>query len=84
MKQAYKLSISTKACHMCINMNLTQFYHVVFGTGTWDVLIEVVAAMQHAEGIVKREWLVGAVEISCVSRYPSLVSPPHSKLIPPK
>ncbi|KAJ7970794.1 Protein RST1 [Quillaja saponaria] len=39
--------------------------------GIWDILIEFVAALQHAEGVVKRQWLVDAVEISCVSRYPS-------------
>ncbi|KAM1491327.1 hypothetical protein PS1_023795 [Malus domestica] len=39
--------------------------------GIWDVLIEVVAALQHADGSVKRQWLVDAVEISCVSTYPS-------------
>ncbi|XP_068334570.1 protein RST1 [Pyrus communis] len=39
--------------------------------GIWDVLVEVVAALQHADGSVKRQWLVDAVEISCVSSYPS-------------
>lgn len=39
--------------------------------GIWDVLIEVVAALQHAEGIVKRQWLVDTVEISCITNYPS-------------
>ncbi|XP_031286525.1 protein RST1-like isoform X1 [Pistacia vera] len=39
--------------------------------GIWDVLIEVVAALQHADESVKRQWLVDIVEISCVSRYPS-------------
>ncbi|GLU02102.1 hypothetical protein SLE2022_193690 [Rubroshorea leprosula] len=38
--------------------------------GIWDVLIETVAALQ-AEGSVKRQWLIDAVEISCVSSYPS-------------
>ncbi|KAK4282352.1 hypothetical protein QN277_013739 [Acacia crassicarpa] len=41
--------------------------------GHWDVLIEVVAALHHAEGSIKRQWLVDAVEISCVSPYPSKV-----------
>ncbi|XP_028772347.1 protein RST1 isoform X3 [Neltuma alba] len=41
--------------------------------GLWDVLVEVVAALHHAEGSVKRQWLVDAVEISCVSPYPSTV-----------
>ncbi|XP_043808563.1 protein RST1 isoform X3 [Manihot esculenta] len=40
--------------------------------GIWNVLVEVVAALQYAaEGSVKRQWLVDAVEISCVSSYPS-------------
>ncbi|KAF2308489.1 hypothetical protein GH714_009954 [Hevea brasiliensis] len=39
--------------------------------GIWNVLVEVVAALQYAEGSVKRHWLVDAVEISCVSSYPS-------------
>ncbi|XP_048128123.1 protein RST1 [Rhodamnia argentea] len=38
---------------------------------TWNVLVEVVATLQHAEGSIKRQWLVDAVEISCVSTYPS-------------
>lgn len=39
--------------------------------GIWDVLIEVVAALQQAEGSIKRQWLIDAVEISCVSSHPS-------------
>ncbi|XP_044502428.1 protein RST1 isoform X3 [Mangifera indica] len=39
--------------------------------GVWHVLVEVVSALQHADEIVKRQWLVDIVEISCVSRYPS-------------
>lgn len=39
--------------------------------GTWGVLLEVVATLQHVEGSVKRQWLVDAIEISCVSSYPS-------------
>lgn len=31
-----------------------------------------VAALQYADGSVKRQWLVDAVEISCVSSYPSI------------
>ncbi|KAH9742397.1 protein RST1 [Citrus sinensis] len=38
--------------------------------GVWDVLIEVVAALQHAEEGVRRQWLVDTIEISCVSCYP--------------
>ncbi|KAG2261355.1 hypothetical protein Bca52824_068434 [Brassica carinata] len=37
----------------------------------WDVHVEIVAALYHAEGGIKRQWLVDAVEISCVSSYPS-------------
>ncbi|XP_020534243.1 protein RST1 isoform X3 [Jatropha curcas] len=39
--------------------------------GIWNVLLEVLAALQCAEGSVKRQWLVDAVEISCISSYPS-------------
>ncbi|KAI4306669.1 hypothetical protein L6164_029927 [Bauhinia variegata] len=39
--------------------------------GEWDVLVDVVVALYHAEGIVKRQWLVDALEISCVTAYPS-------------
>ncbi|KAK7266047.1 hypothetical protein RIF29_18686 [Crotalaria pallida] len=39
--------------------------------GLWDILVEVVAALHHAEGSVKRQWLMDAVEISCVSSFPS-------------
>ncbi|XP_038703770.1 protein RST1 isoform X2 [Tripterygium wilfordii] len=39
--------------------------------GMWDVLVEIVAALQLAEGSVKRQWLVDVVEISCVSSYPT-------------
>ncbi|XP_056169713.1 protein RST1 isoform X2 [Syzygium oleosum] len=38
---------------------------------TWNVLVEVVATLQHAEGSIKRQWLVDVVEISCVSNFPS-------------
>lgn len=41
--------------------------------GIWGVLTEVVAALQHAEVAVRRQWLIDAVEISCVSTYPSTV-----------
>ncbi|KAG5254553.1 protein RST [Salix suchowensis] len=37
----------------------------------WNLLVEVVAALQYADGSFKRQWLVDAVEISCVSSYPS-------------
>lgn len=38
----------------------------------WNLHAEVVAALQYADGSVKRQWLVDAVEISCVSSYPSI------------
>lgn len=41
--------------------------------GLWDVLCEVVAALQHAEISIKRQWLIDALEISCVSSFPSTV-----------
>lgn len=41
--------------------------------GLWDVLIEVAAALHHADGSVRRQWLIDAVEVSCVSIYPSTV-----------
>ncbi|KAK4774376.1 hypothetical protein SAY86_009311 [Trapa natans] len=37
----------------------------------WNVLIEVVAALGYAEGSIKRQWLVDAAEISCISSYPT-------------
>ncbi|KFK33679.1 hypothetical protein AALP_AA5G045700 [Arabis alpina] len=40
-------------------------------SGIWDAHIEIVAALHHAEGGIKRQWLLDAVEISCVSSYPS-------------
>ncbi|KAK7271652.1 hypothetical protein RJT34_27730 [Clitoria ternatea] len=39
--------------------------------GLWNVLFEVVATLQHADGSIKRQWLIDAVEISCVSSFPS-------------
>ncbi|KAK9067315.1 hypothetical protein SSX86_014641 [Deinandra increscens subsp. villosa] len=57
--------------------------------GIWEVLVEVVMALQHAEGSVKRQWLVSAAEISCVTNYPttamqfiSLLSGSLSKYMP--
>lgn len=41
------------------------------------MLIEVVAALQHAEESVKRQWVVDAVEVSCISSYPSTVGTKH-------
>ncbi|XP_058188186.1 protein RST1 isoform X3 [Rhododendron vialii] len=39
--------------------------------GIWDVLVDIVSALQHVEGRIKRQWLLDAVEISCVTCYPS-------------
>uniref|UniRef100_A0A7N0TGW4 DUF3730 domain-containing protein n=1 Tax=Kalanchoe fedtschenkoi TaxID=63787 RepID=A0A7N0TGW4_KALFE len=41
--------------------------------GAWDVLIEIVVALQHADSSCRREWLLDAVQMSCISRYPSMV-----------
>lgn len=55
----------------------------------WDVLVEVAAVLQHVEGSVKKQWLVDAVEISCVTSYPytalqflGLLSGSFSKYMP--
>ncbi|MCL7043378.1 hypothetical protein MKW94_013584 [Papaver nudicaule] len=37
----------------------------------WDVLVEVVAALQRADGSTQRKWLVDAMEISCMTSNPS-------------
>nr|CAD1842905.1 unnamed protein product [Ananas comosus var. bracteatus] len=37
----------------------------------WSVLVEVAAALSTAEGSIKRQWLLDALEISCVADYPS-------------
>ncbi|CAM8925250.1 unnamed protein product [Rhodiola kirilowii] len=41
--------------------------------GAWDVLIEFVAALQQADSSSKREWLLDVVQMSSISRYPSMV-----------
>uniref|UniRef100_A0A2P2K6W6 Protein RST1 isoform X1 n=1 Tax=Rhizophora mucronata TaxID=61149 RepID=A0A2P2K6W6_RHIMU len=41
--------------------------------GTWSVLVEIVAALQRGERSFKSQWLVDAIEISCISSYPSTV-----------
>ncbi|KAL5725459.1 hypothetical protein ACHQM5_008601 [Ranunculus cassubicifolius] len=41
--------------------------------GVWDVLVEVVSVLEHAEGNIKRQWLVDAMEIGSVTKYPSTV-----------
>ncbi|XP_010316299.1 protein RST1 isoform X3 [Solanum lycopersicum] len=37
----------------------------------WDALTEVSITVQHAEGNAKRQWLIEALEISCITRFPS-------------
>ncbi|XP_019185386.1 PREDICTED: protein RST1 isoform X4 [Ipomoea nil] len=37
----------------------------------WDALLEVTETLHYADGSVKRQWLVNAMEISCVSKFPS-------------
>ncbi|PNY07220.1 hypothetical protein L195_g003707, partial [Trifolium pratense] len=37
----------------------------------WDILLEVAAVLYHAEISFKRQWLIDALEISCVSSFPS-------------
>ncbi|KAG2383824.1 Protein RST1 Protein RESURRECTION 1 [Vigna angularis] len=39
--------------------------------GLWHILFEVVAALYCAEESIKKQWLIDAVEISCVSSFPS-------------
>lgn len=43
-------------------------------SGVWSMLVEVSAALSVADDRVKRQWLLDALEISCVSEYPSTVS----------
>ena len=45
--------------------------------GLWDILFEVVAALYRAEGSIKKQWLIDAVEISCVFSFPSTVVVPY-------
>lgn len=39
----------------------------------WDALLGVTETLHYADGSVKRQWLVNAMEISCVSKFPSTV-----------
>ncbi|KAF9605324.1 hypothetical protein IFM89_015979 [Coptis chinensis] len=39
--------------------------------GIWDVLVEVVSVLQKAESSIKRQWFVDAVELGCITNYPS-------------
>lgn len=36
----------------------------------WEVLVEVAATLQHADGSTKRQWVLDAAEISCVTSHP--------------
>ncbi|KAL1831410.1 hypothetical protein ACET3Z_001061 [Daucus carota] len=36
----------------------------------WEVLVEVAATLQNADGSIKRQWVLDAAEISCVTRHP--------------
>lgn len=40
----------------------------------WEVLVEVAATLQHADGTTKRQWVFDAAEICCVTSHPSTVS----------
>ncbi|KAL5979482.1 hypothetical protein ACLOJK_019386 [Asimina triloba] len=54
--------------------DLENLKHLMLNTnsdGIWWALIEIVAALQFAEGSVKRQWLLDVVEISCITKYPS-------------
>lgn len=53
-----------------------QYICLIF-PGLWHILFEVVAALYSAEGSIKRQWLIDAVEISCVSSFPSTVVVPY-------
>lgn len=37
----------------------------------WDALLDVVAALQQAEGSVRQQWLVDAADVSVITNYPS-------------
>ncbi|KAK8501411.1 hypothetical protein V6N12_041744 [Hibiscus sabdariffa] len=39
--------------------------------GTWGVRVDVLETLKRVEASVKRQWIVDAVEINCVSSYPS-------------
>ncbi|XP_047314660.1 protein RST1 [Impatiens glandulifera] len=37
----------------------------------WDAQVEFVAALQHSEGSLRRQWLLDVVEICCVTKFPT-------------
>ncbi|VFQ73532.1 unnamed protein product [Cuscuta campestris] len=37
----------------------------------WDALLGIIETLQYIDGSAKRQWLVNAMQISCVSRFPS-------------
>lgn len=39
----------------------------------WSVLVEIAAAIHSAENCIKRQWLLDALEIGCVTAHPSTV-----------
>ncbi|KAL8153890.1 hypothetical protein V2J09_011650 [Rumex salicifolius] len=39
--------------------------------GLWDAFVDVVSALQRAEGSVKRQWLLDVLEISCITNHPT-------------
>ncbi|XP_056699417.1 protein RST1 isoform X3 [Spinacia oleracea] len=40
--------------------------------GMWKFFVEVTAALQSAEGSMKRQWLISVLEISCMTKFPSM------------
>lgn len=54
-------------------VELSKLKPYIFNTTSddiWAVLVEVVMALQHAEASIKRQWLIDASEISCVTDHP--------------
>lgn len=47
----------------------------------WSCLLEVAAAITNEADNVKRQWLLDALEMSCMSEYPSTVSISHVRQI---
>ncbi|KAG9141189.1 hypothetical protein Leryth_001683, partial [Lithospermum erythrorhizon] len=40
---------------------------------SWNVMVDMVAALQFASGSIKRQWLLDVLQISCVTKHPSTV-----------
>ncbi|KAG9141192.1 hypothetical protein Leryth_001683 [Lithospermum erythrorhizon] len=38
---------------------------------SWNVMVDMVAALQFASGSIKRQWLLDVLQISCVTKHPS-------------